>query len=124
MDGEPIHSFACHCDYCQKLTGSLMIAAAVFREEDVIETSQDTAVFQGFEKFPNGKRFFCSTCGAGVHWINPDVFPGMRLIAIGAFADREFPGPEIVYQTQYRHPWQGPIECAMSFTAYPVESDA
>ena len=117
VKGDPQDCFVCHCDYCQKLTGSIGIFASVFREEDVISIEGETTKYDDFPKWPGTERYFCSKCGTNVHWINPTSFPDMRLIAVGCFADPAFPGPTRAMQTQYRHKWCGEFDGARALPA-------
>ena len=47
---------------------------------------------------------FCPTCGSTVYWEN-DGFPGYVTVAIGNFADPNFPAPTIAVWEETRHPW-------------------
>ena len=125
LAAEPELCFACHCDYCQKLTGSLAITGAAFREEDVVSKRGAPTEFDPeLPDWPDARRYFCPRCGSTVHWINPTAFPGMRLVSIGCFADPNFPSPAFVNQTQSRHAGCPPLETAHSFERYPPTSDA
>lgn len=103
--GDPQTIFACHCDYCQRATGSVAVFGAVYREEDIVSAEGDTTVFDDIPKWSGAERYFCSSCGNTVHWINPAAFPGMHMVAVGCFADPEFPAPAVTVQTQYRQAW-------------------
>ena len=119
VSGEPERCFACHCDYCQRLTGSVAITAALFKQENVLSIDGDYAVFNPeLEEYPDARRYFCPNCASTVHWINPQTFPGMRLVSIGSFSDPSFKGPDAVFQTQYRHTWCPAFDAPESFEAY------
>tara|TARA_B110000444_G_C18707046_1_gene531829 strand:- start:190 stop:606 length:417 start_codon:yes stop_codon:yes gene_type:complete len=105
--GDPVRSYACHCDYCQKASGSIAAFGAVYREEDFLSFVGAETIFDDIPKWPGAKKHFCSKCGTTVHWVNPVAFPGMRMVSIGCFADPHFPGPAAQVQTQYRHAWCG-----------------
>ena len=120
VEGDPQLCWVCHCDHCQKLSGSIGLFAAVFREEDVVGIVGETTTHKGNQdKWPGAERYFCSNCGTSVHWINPSAFPEMRLIATGCFSDPKFPGPSLAMQTKYRHKWCGNFEGAATFEGYP-----
>ena len=106
LGGEPELCFACHCDYCQRLTGSVALTAAVFNQQSVVSIQGDYSEFDpNLEEWPGCKRYFCPNCASTLHWINPGAFPGMRLVSIGCLSDPDFKGPDFVVQTQYRHKW-------------------
>jgi len=90
------------------MSGSIGLFAAVFREEDIESIEGQTTIYPANqEKWPGAEKHFCSKCGTSIHWCNPTIFPGMRMIAIGCFSDPKFPGPKVVMQTQYRYDWCG-----------------
>lgn len=119
--GDPEVCWACHCDYCQRLTGSIGALAAVFANDQVVSTEGEPSVFDGFKNWPGAERYFCPTCSTGVHWINPNAFPEKRLVSIGCFADKEFPGPVMTVQTQYRHNWCPSFLGAQEFEGFPQD---
>src|SRR5262249_7842678 len=47
---------------------------------------------------------FCPTCGSTVYW-EGEGFPGLVAVAIGNFADPNFPAPTIAVWEESRHPW-------------------
>ena len=47
---------------------------------------------------------FCPTCGSTVYW-EGEGFPGYVAVAIGNFADSNFPAPTIAVWEESRHPW-------------------
>ena len=119
VTGDPQMCFACHCDYCQRATGSIGTFGAVFQEQDVKTLDGETIINDDFPNWPGLEKHFCAKCGTTVHWINPTVFPGMRMVAVGCFADPDFPGPDMVVQTQYRHKWCGSFDGATEHEAFP-----
>ena len=105
VKGEPQICWACHCDDCQRATGSIALFAAMYLEEDIVSIEGSTTTFDNFPKYPGAEKYFCKTCGTTVHWINPVASPGMHMIAPGCFEDPNFLGPQMVFQTQYRPEW-------------------
>ena len=47
---------------------------------------------------------FCPICGSTVYWTG-EGFPGFVAVAIGTFADPDFPAPTIAVWEEARHPW-------------------
>ncbi|WP_411781996.1 GFA family protein [Bradyrhizobium sp. UFLA01-814] len=102
--GEPLNVSLCHCLECQKRTGSTYGVAAFFARADVaaqgeareysrIGGSGSTVVFR-----------FCPNCGSSVYW-EPGRAPDLIGVAVGAFADPDFPAPSQSVFTQRRHAW-------------------
>ena len=120
LSGEPDLCFACHCDYCQRLTGSVAVTAALFKKDNVVSVDGDYSIFDpGREEWPGLKRYFCPNCASTVHWVNPKAFPDMCMVSIGCFSDPAFKGPDFVVQTQYRHQWCAAFDAPQSFEKYP-----
>ena len=78
IEGEPSRISMCHRLECQRRTGA---------------ESGNTMTYH-----------FCPTCGSTVYWEN-DGFPGYVTVAIGNFADPNFPAPTIAVWEETRHPW-------------------
>ena len=47
---------------------------------------------------------FCPVCGSTVYW-QSESFPGVIVVAVGAFADPGFPAPQIAVWEETRHAW-------------------
>ena len=112
----------CHCQFCQRRTGSVIQVSAVFAEDNV-STTGETTVFNGLEAngvgTSNGDEvsyFFCPTCGSTVFW----KFRGRPVVAVavGAFADAEFPAPTVELHTPQRHHWISSVEGADQFDEF------
>jgi len=120
LSGEPALCFACHCDYCQRLTGSVAVTAALFDDDAVVSVDGEYAVFDpDRDDYPGLKRYFCSNCASTVYWVNPTAFANKVLVSIGCFSDPDFKGPDFVVQTQSRHKWCTAFDTAKSYEKYP-----
>ena len=80
IDGEPSRISMCHC--AGKATAWMRMAE-----------SGNAITFH-----------FCPTCGSTVYW-EGEGFPGYVAVAIGSFADPNFPAPTIAVWEESRHPW-------------------
>lgn len=102
--GEPVRVSMCHCQACQRRTGSAFGVQARFARGQVT-TSGDTAAFLRVADSGNEVRFhFCPRCGATVFW-HPAVLPEFTVVAVGAFADAAFPAPQVSVFESRRHAW-------------------
>ena len=119
VEGEPLAVVNCHCDFCQKRTGSVFSAGAQFTPEQVVEISGETKTFNGLEIDGVGAirglgidYSFCPTCGSTVYW--NFAFDGLSItgIAVGNFVDPDFPIPTVEYFTATRHHWVPPVSGA------------
>lgn len=102
--GEPLLVSLCHCLDCQRRTGSAFGIAAFYRRAVVtIEGEASTCTRRGDSGF--ALRFhFCPACGSTVFW-EPERRPDDVAVAVGAFADPDFPGPQKAVFGHRRHAW-------------------
>ena len=103
--GEPVRLSMCHCLECQKRTGSPFGAQARFPRDRVTLEGKVTEFERVGEE--DGNRItlrFCPICGSTVYW-TLSGFPDLIAVAIGNFADRDFPAPRISVYERRRHPW-------------------
>lgn len=104
LRGEPRRVSSCCCEACQKRTGAFVGVTAFFAEDQVVERRGDARVFHRVAESGNALDFrFCPDCGSTVWWL-AEARPGMVMVAGGAFADPDLPGPERIIWTDYRHP--------------------
>ena len=102
--GEPVRLSMCHCLECQKRTGAPFGVQARFDRAQV--RTQGTAT--EFERIGDeGNRItfrFCPVCGSTVYW-TLSGFPDLVAVAVGNFADRDFPAPRFSVYESRRHSW-------------------
>ncbi len=74
VGNEPVRVVICHCDFCQKCTGSAFSVRAFFAEEQIVEISGETKIYNGLEidgvAAIGGYSIhyhFCATCGSTVY---------------------------------------------------------
>jgi hypothetical protein len=103
-ESAPLRVSLCHCLECQKHTGSLFGVAARFAQERVTIEGRSTIYQRRGDDGSLIDFHFCPECGSTVWW-ELDVQPGVIAVAVGAFADPDFPMPaRCVYQNR-RHRW-------------------
>ena len=104
IEGDPSRIALCHCLACQSRTGAVISNQARFRRDQVTISGKSTEWMRTAESGNALTYHFCPTCGSTVYWEN-EGFPGQVNIAIGNFADPNFPAPTIAVWEQSRHPW-------------------
>jgi hypothetical protein len=103
-EGAPMRVSLCHCLECQKRTGSLFGVAARFQRERVTIEGRSTTYRRNSDDGNWVDFRFCPDCGSTVWW-GLEKQPGVIAVAVGAFADPDFPMPaRSVYQNR-RHRW-------------------
>jgi hypothetical protein len=134
VENEPVLVCACHCDFCQKRTGSVFAVQAYFSPDQCVEIKGETNVYNGLEVDGVGSAagqnqtpnyHFCTTCGSTVYW-TVEGSPGNTVIgiAVGNFVDRDFPVPMREYNTRMRHPWVSPVSSAEQFETFPSQRES
>jgi len=121
VEGEPANVLMCHCDYCQRRTGSVFNVSCYYPKERVSELNGETKVFSDSTNSIGIQYNFCPHCGTTVYWTYGEAmernFPGMSEFigfAVGCFVDKEFPAPRFEQQRQYAHHWVP--ECSQATT--------
>jgi hypothetical protein len=102
--GAPTRVSLCHCLECQKRTGSLFGVAARFAQERVTIEGRATTYRRRGDDGHLVSSHFCPDCGSTVWW-ELDVQPGVIAVAVGAFADPDFPMPARSVYDERRHRW-------------------
>lgn len=103
--GEPAKISLCHCLDCQRRTGSLFSVAVFFARAEVTLAAGVAKMFRRSSASGFDVAFhFCPECGSSLWW-EPDRLPDRIGVAVGAFADPDFPMPEQAVWSQDRHAW-------------------
>ena len=133
VEGEPALTAACHCDFCQKRTGSAFGYQAYFTQDQRVEIVGETNVYNGSdvdgiesqagrEKTPD--YHFCPTCGSTVYWtVGDGAGHALLAIAVGNLVDSDFPSSTREYYTSMRHRWVCAASDAEQFQTFPGGQD-
>lgn len=112
-NGEPDRTVMCHCEHCQRRTGTSFNLGAWYSKEDVSHQG-DTRTYTRTETTPV-TFYFCPNCGSNVFWEAPDLQPGKVAVAAGCFVDDKFPLPTVSLFGKRRHRWLSKLEDVPSF---------
>ena len=105
LAGDPALVSSCHCLACQRRTGAVFASNAFFKRSQIVSIegehrtwrrAGDSGRFLTFHLYP--------TCGSTVFWDREDA-PDMVTVAVGAFADPDFPAPSRTVWTENQHGW-------------------
>jgi hypothetical protein len=102
--GEPSRISVCHCLDCQKRSGSSFAAQARFPEAKVTITGRSHEWSRVGSEGGGAMFHFCPVCGSTVFYRNIDM-PGLVAVAVGAFAEPEFPPPFYSVYEGRKHDW-------------------
>jgi hypothetical protein len=109
----------CHCDDCQRRTGSVFGIGAFFDRGAVSVVRGTPKTYTRDSASGRHVTFhFCGECGSTVFW-EPERAPQLIGVAVGAFADPAFPPPQQSAWTQNKHRWLGLPEGMQVIAATP-----
>jgi hypothetical protein len=115
VTGEPRVVAACNCLECQKRTGSLFGVVAFFDDERIVGITGNSRCYKRSSESGRPVRiYFCPSCGSSVYW-KVEFRQGSTGVAVGCFADPNFPKPQAVAWTATQHDWvEFPSDCRSS----------
>ena len=103
--GEPERVMMCHCASCQRRTGTSYNLGAWFPDSDVKITGEAKVYARTGDTNSLIEFHFCPNCGSNVYWRAPTIQPGKIGVAVGCFAEPEFPAPSVSLYAKHRHNW-------------------
>jgi hypothetical protein len=105
VEGEPAVVLSCSCTQCQKRTGSVFGVSAYFAKDQVQPPrGRHAAAKRSSDAGRSLEGHFCPDCGSTVFWL-AEVFPDRIGVAVGCFADPDFPAPAAAIWVQRKHHW-------------------
>jgi hypothetical protein len=104
--GEPSFVVACHCTECQRRTGSVFGVSAYYPKAQICPSGASRTHTRDGQDGRQLRLHFCPDCGTTVYW-EADFRPDHFGVAVGAFADPQFPAPVRSVWEENRHPWTG-----------------
>lgn len=93
----PILSGQCHCEHCQRASGTGHMSLAFFPEVSVTITGETRHFASVTDTGGTNTRYFCPTCGSRLFG-QTTMRPGILGVAVGAFDQHDWFKPDrIVY---------------------------
>jgi hypothetical protein len=102
--GEPVRLSMCHCLECQKRTGAPFGVQARFPRAQMMIEGTATEFARVGEQGNTITLRFCAICGSTVYWTMSNQ-PDLVAVAVGNFADPDFPAPRVSVYESRRHSW-------------------
>ena len=122
--GEPVKVSLCNCLDCQRRTGSLFSVAAFFPRAAVQSLAGATQSFRRASASGFAVAFHsCTLCVSSLWW-EPERMPHLVGVAVGAFADPDFPMPEQAVWTGDMHSWIRLPEAVPAYSRNPPSKTA
>ena len=108
----------CHCDDCQRLTGSGHSTGAMF-SVDRFQISGNLGEYElTSDADSRVTRVFCPTCGSPIYGRNT-AMPGFLTVSLGTLDDSSDFEPEVVIFARNRKPWDTMDESVETFETQP-----
>lgn len=95
---------ACHCQACQRRSGSPFGLVAYYPAAAVTLSGEAVAYTRVADSGRGFTGHFCPVCGSTV-WFTSDLKPDAVGLAVGAFADPAHPAPVRSVWEQTMHEW-------------------
>ncbi len=105
-EGEPKVVSVCHCLECQRRTGSAFGLSARYPVDAVRIAGTGAEYRRSGDEGTTATFRFCPNCGTTLFW-TADGLPDLVAIAVGGFADPEFPAPTRSVYEDRKHGWLG-----------------
>lgn len=118
VEGECLGAGICHCLACQRRTGSVFAALAAFAAPFKVFGDATEYVRAG-DQGTKFKFHFCPVCGSTVFHTEEGNTKTVS-VAVGAFADPEFPAPQDSVYTCRKHAW---VQLPAGITAFDKDPD-
>ena len=103
-DGDPDFVNVCHCMACQRRTGAVMHSGAYYKKTAVRPQGESKVYVRTTDSGRTLRFHFCPNCGSSVYWY-AELRPDHVGVAVGAFADPNFPQPTYSVWESTIHPW-------------------
>lgn len=103
-DGEPDKISACHCQACQRRTGSAFGVAVFYNKGQVEISGISTSYVRAGDSGRQIEFRFCPACGSTVFWM-PEFRLDLVAVALGCFRDPQTLVPSQSVFEQSRLSW-------------------
>ena len=104
VEGEPHVVSMCHCQVCQRRTGSTYSVHAYFSRCNVKIEGSPKSYSRSADSGRNIESHFCPDCGSTMFWGHPLQAEQIG-IPVGLFADPSFPPQDVSIFMPHKHPW-------------------
>jgi hypothetical protein len=106
VTGRPLQVLVCHCNMCQRVTGSAFSVEPVFMKEQVAVSGQQLATYS-YRSKDHGRILefsFCRTCGNRLG-LTLERFPAVQVLYAGTFDQPAWLAPSSHIFTDSAVPW-------------------
>jgi hypothetical protein len=102
----PLTAAVCHCDDCQRASGSAFSVNVVVKRSGLTLTGDSPSVYvtAAEESGDRRERFFCASCGSPVYTVAAEL-PDLAVLKAGTLDDRAWLDPDMEFFADSAQPW-------------------
>jgi hypothetical protein len=100
----PILTGQCHCDHCQRASGTGHMSSAFFPEAAVTITGNTQSYASATDTGDTNTRYFCPICGSRLFG-KTTMRPGVVGVAVGAFDKHDWFKPARIVYNKNKPVW-------------------
>ena len=104
ITAEPLFTHACHCNACQKITGTSHWLSMFMLDSDFEITQGELDTINPPQKYGIATKHFCAKCGSNIYGTHT-MLPKIKLPATGTFDDNTWFAPEAHIHVQSKPAW-------------------
>ena len=121
ISSEPQRMAQCHCNDCQKATGTGHVSIAFFKEDDVDIKGETRSYGSVTDSGSTITRYFCPTCGSRLFGINSSS-ENIIGVSVGTLEDSSWFKPELIVYNKRKPNWDFMDESVPTFDEMPPPS--
>jgi hypothetical protein len=110
-DAEPAATAICHCDDCQRQSGTAFSVVVVVPRDAFNVSGESLSTYRtvGDDHGQETERHFCSACGSPIYSSSP-AMPDAVFVKAGTLDDRSWLEPQLEVWGRSAQPWLEPTE--------------
>jgi hypothetical protein len=106
MQGAPIVTHACHCRFCQRMSGSAFGLNAMIEADRLLLLGEAPEVVPTPSALPEGQKHHrCRHCRVALWSNHSKLGDRLALVAVGTLVTAEGVAPDVHCFTASKHPW-------------------
>ena len=118
INSEPLRMAQCHCEHCQRSTGTGHMSLAFFPRDAVIINGKTNSYTAIADNGGEVTRHFCPKCGSRLFGTN-NVLTTMISVAIGCIDEKSWFQPQAIVYHKRKEAWDFIDETLPKFEEMP-----
>lgn len=118
ISGEPVRMALCHCDYCQRSSGTGHMSLAFFEKESVNIKGETSSYTTDSDSGAEVTRHFCTDCGSRLFGTN-NIMTNIIGISVGCLDDHSWFKPGAIVYHKRKPSWDFMDDSLVTFEEMP-----